>query len=719
MREVTRLKLTSYHQLMEDVVVNKYYFAPQFEGVSNLEEKGIGEVAKVVLYPHEIYTGIIPKIQKLSESSFYTKAAAKIQSDVESLNTQINYDQNYGDGGPDATASDEMTSLLESYGARVAHFHLLTARYASRSGSVMGRFMPRLVAGFPAAIYQKGYDNRSSIRTALYAGLKDYTAPKEVSKLSQEIFDKTKPIHYQCMIQSITHTISQQQANTSVSFTHARSHKTDSATDDLLSTMAKSGGFAVNSAATGAASTAKEFSTLSIGTSATHSKASALFQICDDFYDQLFLTEHSTITIKKIKEGAYVHRLAENYLTSTVVDEITPKVNSAKNLKESKGTILGFGCLTPHVYLSGNDVSFNFSSSAKQGRVYYYNDSGITYTIQNIVHTGIEMGILYEAPEGVSEYAVGPEDKSLFSIEVTGSFTEALPWQNPIFIRVPIKNGDDYAKDLFKVSSYTNRSGIDFNYDTKELPTSIDVRKLFKEDGAEIVCGTTGLVSEDTFVHYEYVRSGTDPGSFEGYLYVRLIPRFTSIKAFYGTIEATTDVATTTETKEPWEVTIRPGWFAADSYSNTNIGKTYEKMLGCTSIISKYNLSPKEGYSTVSTEQAIDKIIGIYDTVSSDKIRWIHQHCSRGHANLIEVLGKKESGKLTDYESGGFHSAAVGSFEQLEGLDIVGKNLGSLLNPQLQKVQINASENKIDPRQSRRNAILYYLSTILSRGIRS
>ena len=132
MREVTRLKLTSYNQLMEDVVVNKYYFAPHFEGVANLEQKGIGEVAQIVLYPHEIYTGIVPKIQKLNEASFYTKAAAEIQQDVGDLNEKINYEEGT-DPSLSAKPSDKFTSLLQNPIQPQSSTHLIRVRRKNAS----------------------------------------------------------------------------------------------------------------------------------------------------------------------------------------------------------------------------------------------------------------------------------------------------------------------------------------------------------------------------------------------------------------------------------------------------------------------------------------------------------------------------------------------------------------------------------------------------------
>lgn len=718
MREVTRLKLTSYHQLMEDVVVNKYYFAPQFRNSKNLEQKGIGEVAKVVLYPHEIYTGIIPKIQKLSEASFYTKAGAEIQKDVGDLNEKIVYEKGQTDPTEKVSTSEKFTSLLQSYGARVAHFHLLTARYASRSGSVLGRFMPRIVAGFPAAIYQKTYNNQSSISTALSAGLEDY-----LDSSSREIFDKTKPVHYQCLIQSVTHTISQQQANTSISFTHARSHKTDSATDDLLSTMAKDGGFDVTSAKLGAAATDKTFDTISITTEATHGNNSAAFLVFKEFYDELFhapLDSHEILlfnTGDKVFDQVVCVQNRESILAKKQYSKDYSKIKSGDGQKLTEA-----GAAAQQA--DDNDSLFWYKPHFRQGKAYYYTNNGLTFSLNDLQYSGVDTGVIYEAPEGQSDYVL-EDGKVLFNVEITGSFTEKLPWDTAVYVKVPITNSDPEVKDNWRLSlDFDERMDLRIGYDASGnnlvwKPISLSPKDLLKKKGAAIHVGPLGRNKNyggEAAIWYEYLRGTAE--EWEGYLYVKIRPKFTLIKLFYGAVETGLDTATTSETKEPWEVTIRPGWFSSKSYSNTNIGKTYERMFGCTSVISKYNLSPLAGYSTVSTEQSMDRIIADYSS-QKDPIKWIYNNCSRGDANLIEVLGAKESGKEAVYTSGGYHSGAVGNFSKLEGLDIVGKDLKSLLDPSLKKVQINSDDQQIDPRQSRRNAILYYLSTIMTRGIRS
>lgn len=730
MREVTRLKLTSYHQLMEDVVVNKYYFAPQFKNSENLEEQGIGEVAKVVLYPHEIYTGVIPKIQKLSEASFYTKAAAGVASDVGELSTEVNYQEGKDPSDQaESSATDKFTNLLATYGARVAHFHLLTARYASRSGSLLGRFMPRIVPGFPAAIYQRGYNNKAAISSALSAGIKDFYSPEEAKGLSQEIFDKTKPIHYQCMVQSVTHTISQGQANTSISFTHARSHKTDSGTDDLLSAMAKSGGFEVPSGAALSQSTSKVVETIYTDKQKVYGESSAFFVSCKELYEELFDHADTDVTVGAYADSTWgalyvVHDKDHRNILKQVKGS-SPGTSSRQVDRPSVREIAGTAAVKDPLTAAGfKHFPFIFKEKVREGKVFYYDDPEIGFNLQDISYPGLATGALYTSPEGQTEYLVG-QDQVLFSVDVESSFADTLAWNTSMYIKVPVVSTDskyvnlnilDIRKNLNPNSLYKALKVYPGKLASAEVTFSL--RELFDVPGAKIITGSPlEGYGGDLALAYELTEI-LDDGSWEGYLIVKLRPRFKALKLFYGTVSASSDTATTSTDVEPWEVAIRPGWFSATAYSNNTIGETYRSMFGCDSVITKWNLSPKSGYSTVSTEQAMDHIIAQYES-TTNKILWIHRNCSRGDANLIEVIGKKDPGKEKEYLTGGFHSSAFGDFSNLEALDLIGQELGSLLDPTLKKIKINAGDLKIDPRQSRRNAILYYLSNIMSRGIRS
>lgn len=199
MREVTRLQLDTFNTIIGDgQIVRQYYFAPSFEDVESLTVGGLGSAAKAVIYPHEKFSGIIPKSERISEVSFYAM-------DADGGSDPLS--QNLSNRETDETGQNAKTSAnaIEFFASQVAAYNFLTSRYASRTGNVTGRFMPRLVCGFPALVVNR---------------------PE-----SEEL----EPLHLLGMVVTVSHTLSQGGANSSASMTHVRSHRAGNRTDDLFS----------------------------------------------------------------------------------------------------------------------------------------------------------------------------------------------------------------------------------------------------------------------------------------------------------------------------------------------------------------------------------------------------------------------------------------------------------------------------------------------------
>jgi hypothetical protein len=204
MRETTRLQLQAFPGLLTTgesgaaaELIQRYYFAPALiegfieEGVplpSLPQTLGKQDTAALTsqFYQHEKFTGIIPKIERISDSAFY--------SALEAL-------KNTGS----TTRDPAELSTIDQYAERVAIFNLLRNRYMARQASVSGRFMPRLVAGFPALIVNR---------------------PKTT--------DTDDPIHFIGLVSSLSHSLTQDGGNTSVSLSYARPHTIVSEDDNFL-----------------------------------------------------------------------------------------------------------------------------------------------------------------------------------------------------------------------------------------------------------------------------------------------------------------------------------------------------------------------------------------------------------------------------------------------------------------------------------------------------
>lgn len=237
MREITRLELETYDAMLDqpesgvsNKVIRRHYFAPMLgpadpatqaqEVVANpdrvekhageqsndsrggapalngrqvapttappttLQNMGIGSSTSM-LYPHEKFSGIIPRLEHMHEVAFH--AAHKLHDET----------------AAGALAGGTKDPFAE-YASRTAAFHFLRYRYAARSMSVSGKFLPRLVVGFPGLVVNR---------------------PHTIHDVS--------PTHFCGLITSINHMVNQQGGSTSYSMAYARPHKPD-AQDDFV-----------------------------------------------------------------------------------------------------------------------------------------------------------------------------------------------------------------------------------------------------------------------------------------------------------------------------------------------------------------------------------------------------------------------------------------------------------------------------------------------------
>jgi hypothetical protein len=142
------------------------------------------------LMDHELHTGIVPQIEWLPEHTF-------VQNDPDGSKRRVNWAR------------------------AVASFHFFKFRFAGRQASVMGRFMPNLVCGFPAAIIRKPFMLKDS------NALRDVTAGSnqgEMDLILSSAQELGAPRQFIGMVAAIAHSISQEGGSTSVSMHHVRQH---------------------------------------------------------------------------------------------------------------------------------------------------------------------------------------------------------------------------------------------------------------------------------------------------------------------------------------------------------------------------------------------------------------------------------------------------------------------------------------------------------------
>jgi len=205
MRETTRLELQTFTGILktsgsqvDEELIQQYYFAPALVGADGRptlpdklgkpqeDEKEAAPLTNI-MYLHEKFTGIIPKIERISDTAFYAALEA-----------------NEAQGATSVTRESEVATI-EQYAQRVALFNFLRNRYMARQASVSGRFMPRLVAGFPALVVNR---------------------PKET--------DTDDPTHFVGMITNISHTLNQDGGTTSFALSYARPHTIASEEESFL-----------------------------------------------------------------------------------------------------------------------------------------------------------------------------------------------------------------------------------------------------------------------------------------------------------------------------------------------------------------------------------------------------------------------------------------------------------------------------------------------------
>ena len=190
------------------------YFAPSADIITGPQKKDFRSVARAgtsFLLHHEIFSGIVPAISTVgdvAELKKINKIVEKIEEDEGAPNIL------WGGTAADKVRQGEGTSLGSFMKnpalQRAANAKFMQSRFMSRSLSVSGPFNPNVICGLPGLVIDHALSTRlpASLRT-------EAAAATEVGATGS---------HYLGLITSVTHTIGQQGASTSIGMNFCRTH---------------------------------------------------------------------------------------------------------------------------------------------------------------------------------------------------------------------------------------------------------------------------------------------------------------------------------------------------------------------------------------------------------------------------------------------------------------------------------------------------------------
>jgi len=189
MREVTRMSMASGLGMIAgggrqgSKLFTRHYHAPGTVG-----EKSVFATTSRgarILLPHEVHSGIIPKYEWANDGHRWASTAKK--------NNQK--DPFFGDG-------------RVGYLQRLANFQFYLHRWSARTMAVTGVFNPHLAIGFPGLVIDQSLPN-----------------PKTLAMREELLGRKWQPVQYLGKTVALSHSVSQGGGQTSVQFTHCRTHR--------------------------------------------------------------------------------------------------------------------------------------------------------------------------------------------------------------------------------------------------------------------------------------------------------------------------------------------------------------------------------------------------------------------------------------------------------------------------------------------------------------
>lgn len=219
LQEVTRLRLTSgwIFGTTADGLLASNFFAPAMKDLREVA-KSQGNSGARALLPWEIYSGILPKFETCSEINYIAGASERKLGIKRSTGKAVGYAQ------------------------RAANFNYFKYRFAARGCDVSMKFNPFIVCGFPAALITQPFMPSQDQINAAFLALtkkdgKNFTGQDVSDNIREVARYLGAPSHYLGMVAGVSHSVSQDGGTTSITMTHARSHRVTE--DDFMSVWLK------------------------------------------------------------------------------------------------------------------------------------------------------------------------------------------------------------------------------------------------------------------------------------------------------------------------------------------------------------------------------------------------------------------------------------------------------------------------------------------------
>lgn len=740
MRQTTRAFLMTYDELYADnVIFNGHYFAPQFEGdIPNIQQIAFGNsTSNEVLYPHEAYSGIIPKVSRMTEVAFYSRKKQVDAANRTDLSEDTAFLNSIKDLSPDAQLRElekkgtaGITGTVRAYASNVAHYNLIKQRYSANRITISARFLPNFIPGFPSVVIGNklaAVNHSEMLGTHTWLG----------------------------MAESVQHSYSQGGANTSITLSTCRPYLTGPNSIDELLKLKKPGQNLFKN---------QSFDYISDPVTA---EAGNSGEPCDLWDTREISVSSVELTRRFFSGGIFAMLEKSNRLwyatglpleaTLTISQLVTKLINGdyfGKDLVTTDNRVnlsvrdFGeeiFNTPTPiygNIYHGGKSVStdsgpYNLKALGITDRCVHLTLNASAY-LRDHIKSVVGMGTSTD-PGDLEKLASRNEEFAQVQADAIMEYVT----NNKITVEQggKLKEIREVVPDLATGAIVVIMTRTWFSVQSAEAgedPDLIEVKAL----------PNAAPFSTTMYNQAKIEASINMNGSFV-FSHPLLVPT-PSFDIRLGDVVAEAEPSFLSEISNgiPLEEALMPPWID-DAYKNgkvdesrikagnpskiqkeTGIGALYRRWFGCDSILDDVTYTTEDAFegNTVSVEMAVTNLINRYAKEHKDPNmkppKSPSKYVRRNIATLRDMLAPVSNSELSSKEipkTGGFHSRTVGNHDGLNLLGIVGKDLkASVAVDKKISIQPLTQEEKnkglvLDPRPERRKRVIIYKNDVIKR----